>query len=119
MESQLLLKNYYLTKTHFWRHPGFLSRDIGRLMKYFVAFFLTNLVWSYIFAKRQGSFEGSGVEKGIKFFFLLWVLTLPIHCWHWVLVPYSKKILIYNVFIYYLILSLTSGAVIGKVCSEK
>ena len=117
--SQMFLKNYYLAKVHFWRHPNFLSRDTGRLAKYFLVFFFTNLIWSYIFVQRQRAFEGSGIEKGIKFFLLLWLLTIPIHLWYWVLIPYSKKILLYNIFVYYPVLSLATGAAIGKVCSEE
>lgn len=117
--SQMFLKNYYLAKAHLWRHSNFLSRDIGRLAKYFLAFFFTNVVWAYVFSNRQSAFEGSGIVKGITFFLLLWILTIPIHLWHWVLIPYSKKILLYNIFVYYPVLSLVTGATIGKVCSKE
>lgn len=116
--SQIILKEAYLCSQKIWRHNNFLSRDISRVLKYFVAFLLTNVLWSYIFSLRQKAFTGTGVEKGIKFFFLLWLLTIPVHFWYWILVPYSKKILLYNVLIYYLVLFLSSGAIIGKVCAE-
>lgn len=117
--TQILLKNYYHAQEGLFRHPNLLSRDLNRILKYFVAFLLTNTLWAYVFSARQKAFEGSGIEKGIKFFLLLWVLTIPVHFWSWILIAYSKKILLYNVFVYYLALSLGTGAVIGKVCSEK
>lgn len=116
--SQIILKNYFWPHYCLWRHSNFLSRDMSRIVKYFCAFFLTNTLWSYVFYLRQKAFEGSGIEKGIKFFFLLWLLTLPIHFWSWILIAYSKKVLLYYVFIYNLILFLSAGAVIGKVCSD-
>lgn len=112
--SQILLKGYYSE----FRHPNLLSRDVGRITKYFLVFLTTNLVWSYVFCIRQSAFQGSAVEKGIKLFLLLWFLTIPIHLWSWILIPYSKKVLVFNIFVYYLTLSLASGAVIGKVCSD-
>lgn len=117
--NQILLKGSYCFCHDIWRHPNLLSRDTNRILKYFCAFLLTNTLWAYIFSIRQNAFEGSGVEKGIKFFYLLWVLSIPLHFWSWILIPYSKKILLFNVFVYYLILFLTTGAVVGKVCSEK
>lgn len=117
--NQIILKAAYTGSENIWRHPNLLSKDMNRVLKYFVAFLLTNVLWSYVFLVRQKAFEGSGVEKGIKFFFLLWLLTIPVHFWYWILIPYSKKILFYNVFIYYLTLALSTGAVIGKVCAEE
>jgi len=76
-------------------------------------------VWAYVFSNRQNAFEGSGIEKGIKFFLLLWILTIPIHLWHWILIPYSKKILLYNIFVYCPVLSLATGSVIGKICAKE
>ena len=116
--NQIILKAAYIGSEKIWRHPNLLTKDMNRLLKYFVAFLLSNVLWSYVFSARQKTFEGSGVEKGIKFFFLLWLLTIPVHFWYWILIPYSKKILFYNVFVYYLTLSLSTGGIIGKVCVE-
>ena len=116
--SQIILKGAYCACKGIWRHPDLLSRNISRLLKYFCAFLLTNTLWAYVFSVRQKAFDGTGIEKGIKFFFLLWLLILPVHFWSWILIPFSKKILIYNVFVYYLILFLTTGTIIGKVCSD-
>lgn len=117
--NQNILKGAYCYREELWRHPNLLSKDVGRLAKYFVAFLLTNTLWAYVFCLRQGAFEGSGGLKGVKFFFLLWLLTIPVHFWSWILIPYPKKILLYNVFVYYLALFLTTGIVIGKICSEE
>ena len=116
--NQIILKNAYMANPDLWRCPHLLTKDVDRLLKYFCAFLLTNTVWAYVFCLRQGSFEGTGIQKGIKFFFLFWVLTVPIHFWSWLLIPYPKHILLYNVFASYLIMFLSMGAVIGKVCSE-
>ncbi|MBI2995519.1 MAG: hypothetical protein HYY52_02280 [Candidatus Melainabacteria bacterium] len=117
--TQILLKNCYCAQEGLLRHPNLLSRDPNRALKYFVAFLLTNTLWAYVFSVRQNAFSGSGIEKGIKFFLLLWFLTIPVHFWSWIFITYSKKILLYNVFVYYLALFLGTGVVIGKVCSEK
>lgn len=116
--TQILLKDYYLGQKGLLRHHNLLSHDTGRILKYFCVFLVTNAVWSYVFYMRQSAFQGSALEKGIKFFFLLWLLTIPVHLWSWVFISYSKRILVYNIFVYYLLLFLSSGAVIGKVCSE-
>lgn len=116
--NQMLLHGQYCCSGRLWRHPNLLSRDMHRILKYFLAFFLTNSLWAYVFSMRQNAFDGSGIAKGIKFFFLVWLLTLPIHFWSWILIAYPKKILLYNVFVYYFTLFMASGVVIGKVCSE-
>ena len=117
--NQIVLKGAYQASESVWRNPALLTRDPHRLLKFFTAFFLTNIVWAYVFSLREKSFEGSGVQKGISFFFLFWILCVPVHLWSWVIIPYPKKIMLYNVLVYYLILFLTTGAVIGKVCSEE
>ena len=117
--NQIILKASYCASENLWRTPVLLTKNTNQLVKYFGAFFLTNLVWAYIFSLRQNAFSGTGVQKGITFFFLFWIISIPICFWSWIFIPYSKKVLLFNVFVYYLVLFLTTGAVIGKVCSEE
>lgn len=117
--NQIILKTSYCASENLWRTPVLLTKNTNQLVKYFGAFFLTNLVWAYIFSLRQNAFSGTGVQKGITFFFLFWIISIPICFWSWIFIPYSKKVLLFNVFVYYLVLFLTTGAVIGKVCSEE
>ena len=114
--NQIVLKGSYAVSEHLWRNPHLLTRNPQSLVKYFAAFLLTNALWAYVFSVRAKSFEGSSVQKGTKFFFIFWLLTVPIHFWSWTLIPYPMKILLFNVFVYYLILFLVIGGIIGKVC---
>ena len=116
--NQMILKASYCTSENLWRTHILLTKNTNQLIKYFGAFFLTNFVWAYIFSLRQNAFSGTGVQKGIVFFSLFWLLSVPLHVWSWVLIPYPKKILLFNVCVYYLILFFINGAVIGKICQE-
>lgn len=118
--NQMILKESYILSSEIWRNSNILTKNIFRILKYFSAFILTNALWSYVYYKRQNSFaSGTGVQKGIKFFFFFWLLTIPLHFWFWVMIYYPVEILIYNVFVTHLIMFTVEGMIIGKICTEE
>lgn len=117
--NQFILKDFYHLSQNLWRNPNLLTKNSYRILKYLVAFFLTNTLWAYVYSLRQNQLSGSGFQKGVKFFFIFWLLTIPIHFWFWVTIRYPLQILIYNIFVTHLILFTSTGGVIGIICSGK
>lgn len=117
--NQRVLREAYFLSESLWRNPNLLTKNLSSFLKYFSAYILTNTLWSYLYYIRQNTLTGTGIQRGVKFFFLLWLFTIPLHFWSWVMIPYPMQILIYNVFVTNLFSFAAVGIVIGKICTEE